>query len=270
MNILTHNSSLADITQALDANKIAFGTLLSYLPYALLHADFDVYWFETGVPNSLFNGVLQVHRQSQDLLPAVTRVITHFRRRNIPFHWHVGPCSYATNLGDLLSAHGIKHVEDEPGMYIDLHLLRAEVPVVPHFVIEEVTTIEQIHQWTRVWGYGGPEEVIQQWDTIYTRLLARSQGALRLFLGIMEEKPVATTALFFAAGVASIEHIVTIQPFRQRKIGTAMTHMAMHEARNTGYHIGVLTASPFGINIYQRAGFKECCLVSTYEWGPEQ
>jgi len=45
-----------------------------------------------------------------------------------------------------------------------------------------------------------------------------------------------------------------------------MTLMAAREARQAGYRIGILTASPMGINIYRRLGFKETCIVGTYEW----
>jgi predicted acetyltransferase len=46
--------------------------------------------------------------------------------------------------------------------------------------------------------------------------------------------------------------------------------MAACEARVKGYRVAVLTASPFGFNIYRRLGFHEYCTVSTYEWSPEE
>jgi predicted acetyltransferase len=47
-----------------------------------------------------------------------------------------------------------------------------------------------------------------------------------------------------------------------------MTLHAMHTARQAGYRIAVLTASPMGVNIYRRLGFYECCTISTYAWSP--
>ena len=55
------------------------------------------------------------------------------------------------------------------------------------------------------------------------------------------------------------------QVARSRDLASAMTLMAAQTARSQGYRIGVLTASPMGINIYRRLGFRECCTVSTYE-----
>jgi GNAT superfamily N-acetyltransferase len=125
-----------------------------------------------------------------------------------------------------------------------------------------------VDQWTRVWGTGAPEEVIQHWFNVYANLPFGPDRALRLYLGSIDGKPVGTVALFLAAGVASINWVVTLHKFRRQGIGAAMTLRAAREARSAGYRVGVLTASPLGINIYRRMGFKEYCQVSTYEWGP--
>ncbi len=296
-NILQDLSS-ARVAQALDANKIAFGTLLSTLPRAALHTEPGLRWFETGVPDELFNGVVQTQLEQealpaaiervlahfqqrrlpfhvvqtqleQEALPAaIERVLAHFQQRRLPFHWHVGPSSQSTNFGDLLAAHGIGHVEDEPGMAVDLLTLNKDLPLASNLTIQPVTTDELLHQWTRAWGCGAPEEVIRHWFTVYSCLPLGPERSLRLYLGSIAGKPVATVELFLEAGVAAINHVVTLHQFRQQGIGAMMTLMAAREARQAGYRISVLTASPMGVNIYRRLGFKECCLVSTYEWSP--
>lgn len=115
MNNILQDLSPARVAQALDANKIAFGTLLSMLPRAALHPEPGLLWFETGVPDSLFNGVVQTQLEPEAIPTAIERVLAHFQQRRLPFHWQVGPSSQPTNFGDLIEAHGISHVEDEPG-----------------------------------------------------------------------------------------------------------------------------------------------------------
>jgi predicted acetyltransferase len=44
---------------------------------------------------------------------------------------------------------------------------------------------------------------------------------------------------------------------------------ALHEARALGYRVSVLQASPYGIHIYRRLGFREYCMMSTYAWSPQ-
>ena len=268
MSITLQDLSPVTVPFALDANLIAYSSLFGSLPQAELHDDGGLLWFETGVPNDLFNGVLQT-RLSQEALPAaIEQVLAHFQRRHLPFHWHLGPCSRPGNFGDLLEAHGISHVEDEPGMAVDLLAINEDLPMASNLIVHPVTTYQMVDQWTRVWGCGAPEEVIHHWFTVYSRLPFGPDRSLRLYLGTVDGEPVATVALFFAAGVASINWVVSLPQFRRQGIGAAMTLLAAREARSAGYRVGVLTASPLGITIYRRLGFQEYCQVSTYQWSP--
>jgi GNAT superfamily N-acetyltransferase len=103
----------------------------------------------------------------------------------------------------------------------------------------------------------------------YSGLLFRPQSLLRMYLGTIAEEPVATVSVFFGAGVAALEHVVTVPQARGRGVGGAITLMAAREAHEQGYRVGVLTSSPMGFNIYRRIGFREYCTFSTYEWSPE-
>jgi GNAT superfamily N-acetyltransferase len=142
------------------------------------------------------------------------------------------------------------------------------LPVPSNLIIHPVLAESQVHQWSRATYCGAPEEAIRHVFTIYSQLPLGPQSALRLYLGTLDGEPVATVALFFAAGVAYIGRVVTVHEFRRRGIGAMITLHAMREARSAGYRIAVLTASPMGINIYRRLGFEECCVISTYEWNP--
>lgn len=267
-NTILQDFSPARVAQALDANTVAFGILLSTLPHATLHDEPGLLWFETGVNDSPFNGVLQTRLAPEALPDAIERVRRHFEQRRLSFHWHLGPEVQPANLGDLLIEHGIGHDEDEPGMAADLLARDFDLPTVSNLNISPVTTEDHVRQWSRTTYCGAPEEAIQGVFTAYSGLPLDPQSPLRLYLGTLDGEPVATSALFFAAGVAYIGRIVTVHAFRQRGIGAAITLHTMLEARRAGYRIAVLTASSMGINIYRRLGFKECCLISTYAWYP--
>jgi GNAT superfamily N-acetyltransferase len=268
MDTILQDLSPSTIPLAYDTNLFAYYTLYSGLPGAELHDDGDLRWFETGVPEHTFNGVFQARTELAALPQAIARVLAHFRQRSLPFHWHLGPSSQPGGFGHLLEAQGIEHVEDEPVMAVDLLAINEDLQVASNLAIHPVTNSELVHQWTQAWGCGAPEEVVKHWFTIYSGLPIGPPQALRLYLGTVDDQPVATVALLLAAGVASINWVVTIPEYRHRGIGAAMTLLAAREARSAGYRIAVLTASPMGINIYRRLGFKEYCQVGTYEWTP--
>jgi ribosomal protein S18 acetylase RimI-like enzyme len=62
---------------------------------------------------------------------------------------------------------------------------------------------------------------------------------------------------------------VTEPDVRLQGIGATMTLAALHEARALGYRVSVLRASPYGLHLYRRLGFREYCLLSTYVWSPQ-
>jgi predicted GNAT family acetyltransferase len=269
MDKILQEISASTISQAMDANKISFGTLLGTLPHAAFHDEPGLCWVETGIFNDLFNGVLQTSREPEALPATIERVLAHFQQRRLPFQWHIGPTSRPSHPGDILKAYGIGHVEDEPGMAVDLHALNEDIVIPPNFGFHAVTSEELLRQWTHVWGCGAPEEAIQHCFMVYSGLLFRPQSLLHMYLGTISEEPVATVAVFFGAGVVAIEHVVTVPQARGRGIGGAITLMAAQEARRQGYRVGVLTSSPMGFTIYRRIGFREYCTFSTYGWSPE-
>jgi len=127
-----------------------------------------------------------------------------------------------------------------------------------------------LQQWLHIWEAGSSEDVISMWFTLYSLLCFNVESRLRLFLGLLDGEPAATSGVFFGAGVALIGTVGTLSQYRRQGMGAAMTLTALQEARRVGYRIGVLTASPMGVNVYRRIGFQEYCSYSTYLWHPQE
>src|SRR6266567_833925 len=103
-DIILQDFTPSRIRQAIDDYKIAYGTLLSTLPQAVLHNDPGICWFETGIALGLFNGVLHTDLTPAALPEAIERIKAHFEQRGLPFQWHVGPTSQPADLGEFLQA----------------------------------------------------------------------------------------------------------------------------------------------------------------------
>lgn len=78
----------------------------------------------------------------------------------------------------------------------------------------------------------------------------------------------ATSSLFFAAGVTGVYCVSAVERARRRGIGAAVTLAALHEAKNLGYSDGVLGSSEMGYGVYRRLRFEEYCRIGLYEWRP--
>jgi GNAT superfamily N-acetyltransferase len=264
---ILQNFSPTSLIAAIDANEIAYNHMFSHLPGAELYDEVDLFWMASGIPVSLFNGILLSHTTEKALGPAIERVLTYFRERKLPFNWHVGPGTQPRNIREILPLYGIRHDENEPGMALDLRNLNEEVAINADLEVVPVTNDALLLQWLRTWGFPVPEEIISHCFRAYAPLYGESQP-LRFYLGLLAGRPVATGALFEGAGVASVQHIVTIPEVRRQGVGAAITLAVLREIRALGYRASVLRASPDGINIYRRLGFREYCTMSTYVWSP--
>lgn len=80
-------------------------------------------------------------------------------------------------------------------------------------------------------------------------------------LGYWNGMPIATSSLFFGAGVAGIYIVSTLSHARGKGIGAALTVRPLQEAREMGYHTGILQSSPMGFNVYKRLWVRHLCQI---------
>jgi GNAT superfamily N-acetyltransferase len=249
---------------AIEASTMAYYAHYSRLSGTVLHDEPPIRWFATGIAEEMLNGVLQARLEPQTADAQIEEALAYFRQRQLPMLWHTGPSTRPADLGTYLLAHGLAHVEDEPGMAIDL-LAVNEPEAPPGLSVAPVLDVAALREWIDVWLFSpGLGEVRERFLAVFAGLGLEPQRALRHYLGRLDGRPVATVALFCGAGVASVQHVVTLPAFLRRGIGAAMTQLALREARALGYRVAVLTASPMGYNVYYRLGFRQYCTLGTY------
>lgn len=268
MQPVLYDLSPSQMVLAIDACKVAYRRLFSKLPGATLYEEPGLCWFETDSQLGLYNGVIQTTLTVETLPTVIERMLAHFRQRQTSFQWHIGPSSQPAELGALLQASGIHYDESEPGMAVDLFMLDETIARSSAVTIQMVTDSDLLRQWLEIWLYNVPIHIFEQCRVVHSQIQALPgiQDTFRLYLALLNGKPVAISALFLGAGMAAIEHVVTLPAVRRQGIGAAITLKTAQEARAMGYRFGVLTASSMGINTYRRLGFREYCMFSWYEW----
>ncbi|MDB5058556.1 MAG: N-acetyltransferase, partial [Chloroflexi bacterium] len=172
-------------------------------------------------------------------------------------------------LGSTLLAHGLSYDDQEPGMALDLQAMNEDAAIPTGLTIEPVVDDPALRRWVAVWAFDASESARAQLQHVFGALGADPRNPWRFYLGRLNGEPVATVKLFYHAGVVSVQHVVTLPHARRRGISTAITVHALRQARDQGYRVAMLTASPHGLGNYRRIGFQEFCTFRWYRWRPE-
>lgn len=257
--------SEASLTRAIEESLAAFQVSLARLPGAEVYDQPDLLWIATGVPFDFYNGVFRSTLDPLHVDAQIDEMKQEFRHRRLPMRWQVGPSSQPSDLRQRLLARGFLHKEDEPAMALDLLTMNEEFPMPPELDVRLVDDTSTLNEWIAVW-ISGALDAVPLIQHIHAQFGLGPHLPWRYYLGTVEGKPIATAMLFFGAGVAAVHSVATLPEARFKGFGTAMTLAALREARSVGYRVAILTASPSGIGIYRRIGFRAYCTISRYHW----
>jgi GNAT superfamily N-acetyltransferase len=223
--------------------------------------------WKTELQHPWFNGVLCSSTPEPEDEAVIQETIQYFRSKQVSaFSWWLEPHISSADWEPILSKYGFGFSNDTPGMAVDLHDLKEPTQQVDGLEIHIVADNEDLHKWAHVFtiGYGLPSA----WETaVYDVSSKLGLGyPLRNYLGFLNGEPVATSCLFFAAGVAGVYSVATLPEARGKGIGAALTLRALHNARELGYRIGILQSSEMGFNIYKKLGFRHLCQIEYFYW----
>lgn len=249
---------------AIEANLFAAFAGFGRMPQVEFSDGPEAMWFCTGVPFPLLNGVFRARFAPEAVDRGIERLLDLFKARRVPMIWWTGPATRPADLGNRLVAHGLTHAGDSPGMAADLSALM-ETTRPPGLTIEQANA-ETLSDWLRPFarGFDIPQFAANAMADFLVTVGFGGSGPWRHYVGRRDGEHVACSSLFLGAGVAGIYNVAIIPEARRRGLGAAMTLAPLHEARATGYRIGILQSSQIGLGVYRRLGFQEYCTVSHY------
>ena len=271
MNEIVNDFSLPTLLRAMEANIQEGWLRLGRGLGAEIHDEPELLWFLSGIPFHLANGVVRAPFPSDVGEATLDERIERLTAHGVPIVWLVGPSTQPTDLGSYLERRGWSHDDEAPGLAVDLHTLNEPLSLPPHITIERVSDEETLKTWLRIIFVGSelPEEGLLSLLDVVTRFGFKHGAAVHYYLGMLGDKPVATSLLYLGGGVAGIYNVATLPEARRRGIARALTLAPLLEARAWGYRIGILQATPMGINIYHRMGFREYCTFHACFWSAE-
>ena len=152
-----------------------------------------------------------------------------------------------------LTTHGWLIDEEEPSMLLQPI---PQIPATPAGLdIRQVSTEAELDDFFRITNTG------RRW---IPSLEAACDPAVALFVGYVDNAPVATSRINILGEVGDINGVETLLAYRRRGIGTALTWAAVAAGKARGCTAITLSASPMGYPVYLKMGFEPVCVYRTY------
>lgn len=223
---------------------------------------------DSGLPTDTFNLVIgKAHGQPD--AAAIARIAARFNDAGLPAAWwtcrDLTDAAFARALGEA----GFVADETSVGMLAELAELDALPPVAPPpgFGVRQINAQHDVaHFGTLIGALFDPPDAFV--DAFYARVAALDFDVaepLKLFVGELDGRPVSTTALYVDADTAHVFDVSTSAGQRKRGLASAIMHSALVHARERlGATRAALQASPDGLNVYRRLGFRAVCEFQVY------
>lgn len=218
-----------------------------------------------GIPNGLTNTVLRCRFSAANADNVIDETNEYFYARGVVPYWRLCPGDLPTDLEARLTKKGLSLEAEEPAMAVELGKLYQDVRAPNGFMIERVTdaaTMKDKHIWINQFGMGKSLGTLLM--DMFSAYGFDADSDWQHYIGLLNGKPVSCASAFYAAGVAGIYAVITLPEARRQGIGAAMTLQALLDAREKGYHVGVLQSSEMGYNVYRRLGFETCFKIKTF------
>ncbi|WNG17047.1 GNAT family N-acetyltransferase [Cystobacter fuscus] len=219
---------------------------------------------DSGHETDTFN--LVISKRLGEEGPALAgRICGEFNARRLPAAWWTCDELREAPFLEALERHGFVEDEADVGMVADLR----ELPVMnppAGLEIKLVERPEEVEAFGRIIAslFEPPDVYVMPFYEKVARLGRLAERPLKLFLGFVDGRPVATSSIYLEGEGAHIFDISTLAEHRNRGYGSAITHFSLSFARSLGAKRGALQASADGVGIYRRMGFREVCTFRIY------
>lgn len=236
--------------------------------------------------NPMFKGVWNTRLTEHDADSVIDGAIAWFKEREAPyFFWWTGGNTTPPDLEARLAKRGLISMAEQtqelaqgilsteqgsPCMVAELSKMNETVlgQTPDGFAIREITTESELYDFKKVFveTYEIPEWAGQAWVDA-TLKIGIGKTPWQIFVGYLNDQPVATNMLFKGGGVAGVYAVATVPSARGKGIGAAITLKPLLEARDEGYIYAVLFSTEMGKSVYQRIGFRMTDVrINRYLW----
>lgn len=208
-----------------------------------------------GLLDDTFNYVLDADFASSEAHEKIVEITDYFRIRQIPFSWWVSPDDKPEDLVHHLESSGYINTENNVAMYFDLDAWDGHVTMPAELQIVSATDKKTLRDFALV--LTNDEASFEEYFAWIATVLTE-EDPIEYYVGYVDGKPVVRGLSCYFAQVAGLHGLSTVPDARHRGYGKAMQQYRLKLAKERGYHIAVLQASPEGYPLYQKLGYQQC------------
>jgi ribosomal protein S18 acetylase RimI-like enzyme len=223
-------------------------------------------FINSGYKTDTFNLVISKKFDSEDGRHTIAKVCEEFNAARLPAAWWTCEEVRDAYVSSTLEEQGFIEDEVDMGMVANLDDLPQDIQYPPNLKFRMANSFEEINEFGNIIAslFEPPDDFVLPFYQRVGELDNLENRPLRLFLGYVDNKPVCTSSIFLLRQTASLFDISTLQEYRNRGYGSAITHYTLSYAKKLGARFATLQAAPDGLNIYKRMGFKETCTFRIY------
>jgi ribosomal protein S18 acetylase RimI-like enzyme len=267
LNDLNH----AALARAVKQNLLAFFADFAHAPSCRTGRAEGLRWWISAIAHPWFNGLLPERpAEAGDEAMLAAAEAQFGAEGETPFLIWTADAAADASWRPLLEARGYRYDAGAPGMALLLDGHSNPPPLPPGLIIRRLQGAEALHIWveTVMRGFELPTTLDAAFLAVFMGLLEadrlRTPPTLVNYLGYLDGVPVATSNVFFAAGVAGVQFVATLPAARRRGLGAAMTLAPLADAAALGYRAAILQASEMGFPVYRSLGFHQVGRVDNY------
>jgi ribosomal protein S18 acetylase RimI-like enzyme len=174
------------------------------------------------------------------------------------FRTETAPPSFISRL----KSGGFRQVMQWPGMAVDLARLPAQEEVQDTTaVIKKISTADEINDWACI-----VEQCLFNNGRLDRDALKNlvGTGDCSLYVGFVDGKAIGTMLSFCDKQVTGFYMLATLPGWRKKGVARKLLRSALRDAVSSGSKYAVLEATPQGLSLYRKAGFKEYCNFGIY------
>ena len=215
--------------------------------------------FVTGVDSPFLNVVIDTRVNQTTEPQQIETIAAFFAGHQVPWVWFVEPVAHVTDL----EQHGLRFLEEAPGMYFDLS---QPLPTQQaEFRIVEVAANDDLHQWIEPLNEGFPSpDNGESYRQLNANLLNTGETKLKHFIAYSDNDVAAAATLFLGKDAVMLHNLATKLAYQKRGLGKALALHRMQVARDLGYRHCFLDASEEGYQLHKRIGMQVYCLTRSY------